>query len=327
MDAFLWTEILEPIPTTLISGYLGSGKTTFINRLLNSAEGLRFTVLVNDFGKIAIDEKLIANSDGETLALTNGCMCCSIGGALFDALDRILSLEPRPDHLVIETSGVADPGKIAQIAIAEPEMEYQGCLTLVDANSFFSHLEDKYISDTVVRQVRNAQAIGVTKLDLVRENVKQRLNSEIRSTNQSAPIFKVRSGNLPFEFLTESFVGQRNSAAFQGQGGRAKEHVHGNIYASWSYSGNNACSVETIRRLSNPEISGIYRLKGYLRTDTGDCVLVHRAGSDFQYSLSKDRTDQTQLVAIGIADRFSPEKFEKQWHQASQTDRRMIKAK
>jgi hypothetical protein len=101
------------VPVTVVGGYLGAGKTTLVNHLLRHAEGRRLVVMVNDFGDTPIDAALIAARDGDTLALSNGCICCSMGGDLVAAFDTAIRLAQRADALVIEASGVAEPDRIA----------------------------------------------------------------------------------------------------------------------------------------------------------------------------------------------------------------------
>jgi G3E family GTPase len=155
-----------PVPVTVISGYLGAGKTTLVNRLLADAQGRRITVLVNDFGEIAIDEALILNRSGDTIALANGCMCCSVGGGVYEAIDKILRAPALPDHIVIETSGVADPAKIEQIAVAEPDLVSYGVVTLIDAFNLEAQLADPLLADTVERQIAGAALLVLSKADL-----------------------------------------------------------------------------------------------------------------------------------------------------------------
>ena len=108
---------LPRLPLTVLGGYLGAGKTTLLNRLLSEDHGQRILVMVNDFGAINIDASLIAAASSDTLTLSNGCVCCTMGADLFMAMGDALDRRPRPDHLVIEASGVADPAKIADIRI------------------------------------------------------------------------------------------------------------------------------------------------------------------------------------------------------------------
>ena len=114
---------MTPLPMSVISGYLGAGKTTFINQLLAGDHGLSLMVLVNDFGAVNIDAALLASKDDDTIALTNGCVCCTMGSDLYLALGDALDRRPRPDHLIVEASGVADPARIANAAQAAAEEE------------------------------------------------------------------------------------------------------------------------------------------------------------------------------------------------------------
>lgn len=108
---------MDPIAVTVIGGYLGSGKTTLLNQVLRQADGRRIAVLVNDFGNIGIAGDLIAAADGDTITLTNGCVCCQIGSDLMTALWSIRDREHPPSHVIIEASGIADPVPIANHAL------------------------------------------------------------------------------------------------------------------------------------------------------------------------------------------------------------------
>lgn len=119
-----------PLPVTLISGYLGAGKTTLVNHVLRNTNGRKFLVMVNDFGELPIDADLIESDDGDTITLANGCICCSMNGDLAGAFIDLLNRDPLPDHLLIEASGVAEPNRIANLARAEPDLSLHGIIVL-----------------------------------------------------------------------------------------------------------------------------------------------------------------------------------------------------
>src|SRR4051812_41004512 len=112
----------NPIPFTVIGGFLGAGKTTLLNCLLAGTTGRRFAVLVNDFGTIDIDGRLIAAHRGDTISLANGCVCCTIGDSLVETVMRLLEGARRFDHIVVEASGVADPGRIADLGVLDERL-------------------------------------------------------------------------------------------------------------------------------------------------------------------------------------------------------------
>ncbi|HEX2892055.1 CobW family GTP-binding protein [Vineibacter terrae] len=155
------------LPFTVIGGFLGAGKTTLLNRLLRGSGGRRFAVLVNDFGAVDIDSRLVTAHGGDTISLANGCICCSIGDSLVLALVRVLEKADRIDHVVVEASGVADPARIAELALIEPMLERDGVLVLADAASVQARAADRHVGDTVQRQLDGADLLILNKADLV----------------------------------------------------------------------------------------------------------------------------------------------------------------
>lgn len=154
------------LPLTVIGGYLGAGKTTLLNHMLSQDHGLRMAVIVNDFGAVNIDAGLIRSRDGETMSLTNGCMCCKGSDGTAATLARILARAEDFDHIVIEASGVAEPGKIALNAHGF-RLPLDGVLVLVDAEQVRQQADNRYVGDVVRRQLKQADLILLNKTDLL----------------------------------------------------------------------------------------------------------------------------------------------------------------
>ena len=151
------------ISFTVIGGFLGAGKTTVLNHVLSSANIPRLAVLVNDFGAINLDASLIASQHGETMALTNGCVCCSIGDDLSAALIQVLQAQPPFDGIVVEASGVSDPWRIAQIGLADPDIRLDGVVVLIDATALLLQARDPRLADSLQAQVGHADLLVVNK--------------------------------------------------------------------------------------------------------------------------------------------------------------------
>ena len=157
----------ERIPVTLIGGYLGAGKTSLLNHLLTHTAGERIAVLVNDFGSLGLDAALVARRDTDTVTLTNGCVCCSIADDLGVALDAQVRSPDPPERIVVETSGVAEPGKTARYASGWPGVRLDAVIVVVDLETIRTQAKDRFVGDLVVRQIESADLIVANKSDRV----------------------------------------------------------------------------------------------------------------------------------------------------------------
>ncbi len=189
------------LPFTVIGGFLGAGKTTLLNRLLRGSDGRRFAVLVNDFGAVDIDSRLVAAHGGDTISLANGCICCSIGDSLVLALMRVLEKADRIDHVVVEASGVADPARIAELALIEPMLERDGVLVLADATSVQARAADRHVGDTVQRQLDGADLLILNKADLVDAAQLAQTTAWLRDRNGGARIVPAVHAEVAIEAL------------------------------------------------------------------------------------------------------------------------------
>ncbi|MFN3217318.1 MAG: CobW family GTP-binding protein [Acidimicrobiales bacterium] len=157
-----------PIPLTVLGGYLGAGKTTLLNRLLADPKGRRLGVIVNDVGEISVDIALVAETDGDTIGLTNGCVCCSLADGFLGALDRLREPGRGIDHVVVEVSGVGDPWKVAQWG-RTPGFVLDTVVVLADAETVVSRADDQWVGETVRAQLAGADVVLLTRLDLAED--------------------------------------------------------------------------------------------------------------------------------------------------------------
>ena len=179
---------MNSVPLWVIGGYLGAGKTALLNALLRRSDGIRYAVLVNDFGSVNIDAALIAGSGAETLELTNGCTCCTIGSDLVLALRDVLARGAPPDRVVIEASGVADPRAVARLAASHPAVQVQGTIVVADAGAVVERAGDKYVGGLVRRQLAGADALVLSKADLTEPERLATVRTWIAQTVPNVPV-------------------------------------------------------------------------------------------------------------------------------------------
>ena len=181
----------KTIPVTVLTGFLGSGKTTLLNRILSENHGKRIAVIENEFGEIGVDNDLVIGAEEEIFEMNNGCICCTVRGDLIRILGNLMKRRDRFDHIMIETTGMADPGPVAQTFFMDDELREQlsldGVVTLVDAKHVLMHIED---SDEVKEQIAFADVILLNKIDLVSSAELDQLESRIHSMNAAAKIYR-----------------------------------------------------------------------------------------------------------------------------------------
>jgi len=186
---------------SVLGGFLGAGKTTLLNRILSGRHGVRFAVLVNDFGELAVDGSLVAAHDGETITFANGCVCCSMGDDLVVTLDRLLDRDPPPEHILVEASGVADPRAIADVATLHPGLSRDLVVVLADVETVRARHDDHRLRDTVMRQLAAADLLVLNKCDLAPNEEIPEIESWARERSP-APTIRSVGADIPMELLS-----------------------------------------------------------------------------------------------------------------------------
>jgi len=292
------------IQLTVIGGYLGAGKTTLLNHVLRDAGDRRLAVLVNDFGAINIDAALVSWRDGETMSLTNGCICCGIGGDFIAALALLRDVDDPPEQVVVEASGVADPAQIAILGDM-PGYRRDAVVVVVDAETVRQRAADEHTGHGVRTQLRAADLLVVNKTDLVDGGALAGLRGWLREiAGTSTAIVDASFGDVP----TDVLLGARGGLVARSQR-RAQPHDHAGDahprYATWSWSGDAPLSgaglVEALRALPD----GIVRAKGllHLREDAANRYVLQLVGRRYGIEAQGPWAGEppgSRIVVIGL---------------------------
>ena len=192
------------VPVTILTGFLGSGKTTLLNRILTEEHGKRIAVIENEYGEVGIDQALVINADEEVFEMSNGCICCTVRGDLIRVLNNLNKRRDKFDYVLVETTGLADPGPVAQTFFMDEELrsEYalDGIVTLVDA----AHIEQQLgRSDESTEQIAFADVLLLNKTDLVNDETLDGLEARLRGMNRMARVVRSEMANVPVDTVLD----------------------------------------------------------------------------------------------------------------------------
>lgn len=286
------------LPVTLITGFLGSGKTTLVNHILTNRSGVRAAVLVNELGEIGIDNELIVAAEGGTIELSNGCICCSTNNDLVEGIVRVLSRPEPIDHILVETSGVADPLPVAQ-TFQRPE--FRGVLRLdaIVAVADAEQLSLDVVDGSAARsQLRHADAVLVNKCDRVGEERLGAVEARIRALNPQARLHRTTQSAVPLPLIldVELFHSEH------GEAGHHHEHLADDGFVSVSFESDKPFSVDRFQAfLDTGRPPGLFRGKGFLwLAETDRRYVFHLVGERFTLEEDWRGTAGTnRLVLIG----------------------------
>lgn len=212
------------IPVTILTGFLGAGKTTLLNYILTERHGYRIAVIENEFGEVDVDSDLVLASEEEIFQMQNGCICCfvDVRNDLVKVMKKLIARKDQFDHVIVETSGLANPTPVATTFFVDPEVsdtvQLDAIVTLVDAKHIRQHLYDKVLDgreNQAVDQIVAADRVIINKTDLASEHEIEKLEEEVRDLNQTAKILRSRYGIVDLDNVlnvrgfTPSYVAER----------------------------------------------------------------------------------------------------------------------
>ena len=188
----------KKVPVTILTGFLGSGKTTLLNRILSEEHGKRIAVIENEYGEVGIDQALVINAEEEIFEMANGCICCTVRGDLIRVLGNLMKRRDKFDYVIVETTGLADPGPVAQTFFMDDEISSEfsldGIITLVDTFHINQQLGR---SDESTEQIAFADVVILNKTDLVDNQELDKLETRLSEMNKMAKFIRSEMANVP----------------------------------------------------------------------------------------------------------------------------------
>lgn len=294
---------MHAVPTTVVTGFLGSGKTTIISHLIDAlqAEGIQVAYIKNEIGDEDLDARLLAGKHIVTRQLLNGCICCTLTGPFVSAIEELVATT-HPDRIIIEASGVADPSALALMISAHPRLIRDGVMAVVDVVHFEGY---KDLSYAAREQAVFTDLIVFNKVELAPESRKISVVGYVRELNDFAPIVEAPHGRVAPELvfgISQTELDRRLDTKQSAEAGTAGKHHHltEDRIETIRYESSSGFHRDRVTAVLQSLPPNVLRVKGYLDTN-GETVLVNQVGKRLDYVPSAQREPQSVLIFIGFA--------------------------
>lgn len=299
----------KKIPVTILTGFLGSGKTTLLNQLIADHPTKKFAIIENEFGEIPIDNDIIVGADDGIFALTNGCICCTLNVELGKVLRHLVDNNQDFDHLIIETTGIADPAGVAAAFVSDMKVqnmfELDSTVCLVDA----AHLEEtlEHQDEVAAQQIAFADVLLLNKTDLVSAKTVNKVQEIAQNINPYAQV--VRGSFAKFDAIDLLNVQAHSTETIERKTLQIKSHDHDHAHlVSHSFSFDTPFDADKLKlwiyQLLHVQNKGVYRIKGVLHFAEKDKKIIFQSvKNQFVFDegsvWGENQTPQSIIVFIG----------------------------
>lgn len=265
MERFTIPTADGSIPLTILSGFLGAGKTTLLNRILSGNHGLRVAVLVNDFGSINIDADLVVGVAGDVISLANGCICCSLRDDLVEAVLQTINRPERPEYILLEASGVAEPGGITlafHTSRLRDRIRLDSVTCVLDAQQVFAYPDYPALLQLQLHQIAFADMVILNKVDLVTPETLRRIHKLVNDHFNNIRMVETSYCDVPYEILLG--VGRFDPAHLMRAASSNGEHNHETrpAFDKWSFESDRPLSLAALEEVARRLPGGVFRCKG-----------------------------------------------------------------
>lgn len=299
---------MQKIPTTVFAGFLGSGKTTIISHLVDSlqASGQQVMYIKNEIGDENIDGQLMRGKNIQTKELLNGCICCTLVGPFMSAIDEIIE-KFRPDRILIEASGAADPAAIALMIDSHPHLTRDGVISIIDVVNFEGY---KNLSLTAQNQTKFTDLLVFNKVELVDFKRKEAVVGYVRELNNHSPVVEAAGGILrpevAFGVSTAELDALLAEEKAEDADGHDQHHHHDHLEVdgieSFHVSFPGKIEEQSFRKYLETLPGSMYRIKGFVHLDSGKSAIVNKVGSRITFDEPPENlpSEKNSVVCIGF---------------------------